>query len=179
MGREVWIRSMSARFMNCSSASTRVVLFTLARKVIAVSTARALKRYKPELNVHVENGRDRSDPHLVRGGGGTSCPQSRCPQRPGQSAYVKCGRVIMSLFLVGGAKAPRHVLIVHDRGGAHKLVNRWVTFTLQLGNSTFGSLNNLAQSVRDAATDVTNGLEPAHLVPDSRDTFEQVGLLGA
>jgi hypothetical protein len=39
-------------------------------------------------------------------------------------------------------------------------------------------MNDLTQSVRNAAADVTNGLEPAHLVPDRRDAFEQIGLLG-
>ena len=44
MGRDVWIRSMSARFMNCSSASTRVVCISISAQSSKLSaTARALK----------------------------------------------------------------------------------------------------------------------------------------
>ena len=44
MGRDVWIRSMSARFMNCSSASTRVVCISISAQTSKLSaTVRALK----------------------------------------------------------------------------------------------------------------------------------------
>ena len=44
MGRDVWIRSMSARFMNCSSASTRVVYICIgAQRSKLSATPRALK----------------------------------------------------------------------------------------------------------------------------------------
>jgi len=70
-------------------------------------------------------------------------------------------------------------LIVHDRCGADKLVNRWVALAFELGDSTFRRLDGFAQACRDAAADVTHGLETGHLVTDGRDTGEQVGLLGA
>lgn len=69
-------------------------------------------------------------------------------------------------------------LIVHDRCGADKLVNRWVTFAFELGDPHFSRLDGFTQACRDAAADVTHGLEPSHLVTDGRDTREQVGLLG-
>lgn len=68
-------------------------------------------------------------------------------------------------------------LIVHDRRRAHEFVNGWVTFAFQFGDPSLSRVDGLPQPRRHTAADVPYGLEPAHLVPDRRDSRQKVRLL--
>lgn len=94
IGRDVRIRSMSARFMNCSSASTRVVCICISAQR---STLSATARTPKTQHAPAKTGRDQCGPHSGRGGGDILCPQSHCPRRRDQQVCgVTCMRVIMS-----------------------------------------------------------------------------------
>ena len=77
------------------------------------------------------------------------------------------------------SKQRKHALVVHNRRRAHHLVHLRVALPPQLRNVPLPPLNDALQARRDAAADVSDRLEPRHLVADRRRAREEVRLVRA
>ena len=77
------------------------------------------------------------------------------------------------------SKQRKHALVVHNRRRAHHLVHLRVALPPELSNVPLPGSNDALQARRDPAADVSDRLEPRHLVADRRRAREEVRLVRA